>query len=327
MTTAGTGAREQVARLLTLVPFLHAHESVRLEDAALAMGVPTSQVVKDLKVLLMCGLPGGYPDDLIDVDLDALEGDEADGVIRISNADYLSRPLRLTPTEATALIVALRAVRDSASADTREVVGRTLRKLEQAAAGGSGHQHVEVDAAGPGVDRVRARLEEALAGGRQVRLHYWVPTRDETGDRLVDPLRLLSAQGFDYLEGWCHAAEGERLFRLDRIHDLAVLESPAAEHEQLPTTDLSERLFRAAAQGPVVTLRLRPGAHWVPEYYPVEAVRHLDDGLLEVDLRVSDVRWLQRLVLRLAPHADVLGPPDVAQACAAAARDALALYG
>ena len=32
-----------------------------------------TQVLADLKVLLMCGLPGGYPDDLIDVDLDALE--------------------------------------------------------------------------------------------------------------------------------------------------------------------------------------------------------------------------------------------------------------
>ena len=54
----------------------------------------------DLKVLFMCGLPGGYPDDLIDVDIDALEGPDglrADGVIRVSNADYLARPLRLTP--------------------------------------------------------------------------------------------------------------------------------------------------------------------------------------------------------------------------------------
>ena len=47
----------------------------------------------------MCGLPGGYPDDLIDVDLDALEGPDGvrtDGVIRVSNADYLARPLRLS---------------------------------------------------------------------------------------------------------------------------------------------------------------------------------------------------------------------------------------
>ena len=53
------GAKDQVARLLTLVPFLHTHGQVRLEDAAHALGVPSPQLVKDLKVLLMCGLPGG----------------------------------------------------------------------------------------------------------------------------------------------------------------------------------------------------------------------------------------------------------------------------
>ena len=54
-------------------------------------GVQPEQIVKDLNVLLFCGLPGLGMDDLIDVDLDALEGE---GVIRVSNADYLARPLR-----------------------------------------------------------------------------------------------------------------------------------------------------------------------------------------------------------------------------------------
>ena len=69
-----SGAKDQVARLLTLVPYLHTHGQVRLDEAAAALGVEPDQLLGDLKVLLMCGLPGGYPDDLIDVDLDALEG-------------------------------------------------------------------------------------------------------------------------------------------------------------------------------------------------------------------------------------------------------------
>src|SRR3954449_8484785 len=128
------GAQAQVARLLRLVPLLHGHDRVRVSEAADLLGVAPRQLLSDLKVLLMCGLPGGYPDDLIDVDLDALEGPEADGVIRVSNADYLARPLRLTPTEATAIIVALRALRSGARDETREVVDRALAKLEAAAA-------------------------------------------------------------------------------------------------------------------------------------------------------------------------------------------------
>ena len=99
----------------------------------------------------MCGLPGGYPDDLIDVDLDAIEGPEAEGVIRVSNADYLARPLQLSPTEATAVIVALRALRSGAGDATREIVDRTLAKLEAAV---QGETDPLVD---PGTDRGGAR--------------------------------------------------------------------------------------------------------------------------------------------------------------------------
>ena len=55
-----------MARLLTLVPYLHARGSVRLDEAAAALRVDPDQLLRDLKVLFMCGLPGGYPDDLID---------------------------------------------------------------------------------------------------------------------------------------------------------------------------------------------------------------------------------------------------------------------
>ena len=72
----GQGAKDQVARLLTLVPMLHIHGQMRLGDAARALGVSPDQLLKDLKVLFLVGLPGGYPDDLIDVDLDPLEGPE-----------------------------------------------------------------------------------------------------------------------------------------------------------------------------------------------------------------------------------------------------------
>ena len=75
-----------------------------------------------------------------------------------------------------------------------------------------------------------------------------------------------------------------------------------------------------------MTLRLAPRARWVAEYYPVEATRERRGGHLEVDLLVADRRWLGRLLLRLAPHATVVGPPEYAQAFSAAAQDALSLY-
>jgi proteasome accessory factor C len=324
-----TGAKDQVARLLTLVPFLHAHDGVRLEEAAKALGIPSEQLLSDLKVLLMCGLPGGYPDDLIDVDLDALEGPEADGVIRVSNAEYLARPLRLNPTEATAIIVALRALRGGARDDTREVVDRALAKLEAAAAEGSAARLIDPGEEDPDrqdLVRLEADLQDAVARQRQVRLSYYVPSRDEQSERTVDPRGVVTAQGFSYLDAWDHNAEAPRLFRLDRIEAAEVLDAPVESEPEAPR-DLSDGLFRQADDTTLVTLRVERPARWIVEYYPVEAVRSRRGGALEVDLLVADERWLQRLLLRLAPHARVLRPTAYDDAFTAAARAALSLYG
>ena len=121
-----SGARDQVARLLALVPYLQARGEVSLDQASADFGVRPTQIVKDLNVLWFCGLPGLGMGDLIDIDMEALEGE---GVIRLSNAEYLTRPLRLGSTEASALIVALRTLRDVGDETVRPVVDRTLAKL------------------------------------------------------------------------------------------------------------------------------------------------------------------------------------------------------
>lgn len=320
--TAG-GAREQVSRLLTLVPYLHARGQVGVEEAAALLGVTPEQVVRDLKVLFVCGLPGGYPDDLIDVDLDALEGQDADGVIRVSNADYLARPLRLTSGEASAVTVALLAVRSGAPDETREIVDRVLGKLQTASADAP-EVAVATDP-GDALAALRARLADAVAAGRRLRLTYWVPSRDEETERVVDPRAVVSVRGADYLDAWCHAAQADRLFRLDRIHGVEVLDEEVT-HRPGTQRDLAGDLFDFGGHAEPVTLRLAAPAAWVAEYYQVDEARTRPDGDLEVDLPVADRRWLERLVLQLAPHAEVLAPASVHQDVTARAREALRLY-
>ena len=152
-------------------------------------------------MLFMCGLPGGYPDELIDVDLDALQDERGkvhgDGVIRVSNADYLDRPLRLTPVEASAMIVALRALRSGSAPDTAEIVDRVLAKLEGAAAAGPGQRRRRrrPRRARPAASSrpSAARLDDAARRQVQVELDYYVPARDELSHRVVDPRGMVRA--------------------------------------------------------------------------------------------------------------------------------------
>jgi proteasome accessory factor C len=318
------GSKDQIARLLTLVPYLHARGEIRLAEAATMLGVSEWQVTKDLRVLWMCGLPGGLPDDLIDVDMEALEGADGDRVIRVQNADYLARPLRLSPTEATALIVALRAMRDTAGDSTREVVDRALAKLEQAAAEAAPLVHA--GAQDDEVAAVRRTIESAIGAGRQVRITYYVPTRDEESVRTIDPHQLTRAHQAEYVDAWCHVAEAPRWFRLDRIREAEVLDLPVssdATSRELP--DGSETAL-LGSDATLATVDLAPQAQWITEYYPVEEVRPAADGHVEADLWVADPQWLVRLALRSAPHVRVVGPQEFTAQFAVTVARIKALY-
>ena len=319
------GSKEQVTRLLALAPYLQTRGEVPLKEVAADFGVTPGQMLKDLRVLYLCGLPGYGPGELIDINVEALE-DDPDGLVRVDNAEFLARPLRLGSNEASALIVALHALLDSSPAGSREVVERTLAKLEEAAAAGSTPLvDVHLPRPRPAVEGAAKALTAAIAANRQVRLDYYVPTRDETTQRVVDPIAVTRTQGRDYLDAWCHLAEDRRLFRVDRITGLEVLESPRIAHDLEPR-DLSEGLFEPGPEDLRARVRLGPEMRWFAEYYPVLTTREADGGGLEVTLAVSDERWLLRLALRFGPGLTVLEPAELRARVEDVARDALRLH-
>src|SRR3546814_17340180 len=67
------------------------------------------------------------PGDLIEVDLDALDGES---MLHIHTADYFSAPLRLSTAEASAITVALRTLREVAEEETTQRLDGTLAEIE-----------------------------------------------------------------------------------------------------------------------------------------------------------------------------------------------------
>jgi proteasome accessory factor C len=167
-------------------------------------------------------------------------------------------------------------------------------------------------------------IREALTAGRALRIRYYTAGRDAVSQRTVDPMRLLIADGRSYLEAWCRRAEAVRLFRLDRVDDVVLLDEPAAPPPDAVPTDVSEGAFRARAEHSSAVLELAPEARWVAEYYPVEQVVELTGGRARVLLRYADPDWLVRLVLGLGGGARLLEPPELAEVVGERARAALA---
>ena len=324
MTRRPSGAQEQVSRLLSLLPYLLSHPNARVADVARLFGVAEQQILRDLNVLWFSGLPGLAMGDYIEVDMEAAEGE---GVINVSNADYLARPLRLGTDEALALVVALRTLAAMPGTYDRSAVDRAVTKLECAAgAAAERAAAVRVEVDGDAVADVASTVRRALDEKRRLHLSYWVPGRDETTERDVDPMRLALADGRLYLEGWCRRAESVRLFRLDRVAGIALLDLPAEVPRQARSRDLGAGIFQPSPDDLLVMLVLEPAGRWVADYYPCETVDEIGAGRLRVTVRVADPRWMRRLALRLGGTGRIVDPPDLAAAAVADARAALDAY-
>ena len=159
---------------------------------------------------------------------------------------------------------------------------------------------------------VLAKVRDALGRGRRLHLSYYVPGRDEATERDVDPMRLLVVEGRSYLEGWCRRAEDVRLFRLDRVLAIEVLDVAAEVPPQAEQVDVDQGLFRPSPQDVQVVFELVAAGRWVAEYYPCEEVTELGDGRLRIRLRTPDTRWVRRLALRLGEDGRV-SPPELAE--------------
>ncbi|MGQ0744320.1 MAG: WYL domain-containing protein [Acidimicrobiales bacterium] len=291
--TAKLGADGRLSRLLAIVPWVVARDGPRLEEVCMRFGLSKSELVADLDLLFLCGLPPYTPDVLIDVDI-------SDGRVWIRLAEYFSRPLRLTPAEALALLAAGQAAMATPGADGGGALARGLAKLGQVVSVDPGKT---LDVAMEPVDgQVMATVLGAQALSEQVEIDYYSAGRDQWSRRCIDPYDVFAAAGAWYVTGWCHQAVAERQFRVDRIRHARLtgnrFEPPANRPEQA--------IYRPRPQDPRVTLAISAEARWVIEQYPTQEWTQGEDGGYRVVLAVSSPAWLERLLLRLGPAATVV---------------------
>ena len=313
---------DRLRRILAIVPWVAERDGPSVDEISARFAIDRADLLDDLDVVFMVGIPPYTPDTLIDVVVD-------DDRVWIHLGDYFRRPLRLTPAEGLGLLAAGEAVRAAPGEDAGGSLARGLEKLADALGvrvGNDGELDVSLGDAPPATIEL---LREASRSGHQVELDYYSYGRDTHAVRVVDPYRVYAQQGNWYLLGWCHRANDERVFRLDRIQTATRLESAFDRPESLPDA----AVFAAHEGDLVVTLRLEPEARWVVEHYPVVDSKIGPDGSITATLSVSAVPWLARLLVTLGPSAEVIdvqgggaATDDIDGLAAATAKRILARY-
>jgi proteasome accessory factor C len=286
-------ASDRLQRLLSLIPWVADRDGPSVDEVCTRFGISEANLLADLELVQFVGVPPYTPDELFEAVVE-------DGRVWIHLTPSFRGPLRLTPEQGLAVVAAGAGLLAVPGAEPEGPLARGLGKLATTL-GVDPDEVFEIHLGEASASTMRV-LEDAVASHHQVELDYYAFGRDERATRVVDPLRLYADQGEWYLLGFCHRADGERVFRVDRIQAVTPLAS-TFDREQPESLGV----YEPRPDDPRVTLDLAPEAGWVVGQYPLESVEELGDGRIRVRMAISAIPWLERLLLRLGSAATVVG--------------------
>ncbi|MCR4418721.1 MAG: WYL domain-containing protein [Clostridia bacterium] len=200
-------------------------------------------------------------------------------------------------------------------------------------------RYVYVSGYGPASPHRNARLVEgilqAIRLAKRVRFSYRRASDGQVTEREVEPYGLLCRHGVWYLAGRCLAAGERRVFRLDHMERLDLVEnSTYAIPEGFSLRDAYAHAWGVWTEeepGPPETVRLRvsPGlAHKfrVTRYHESQTVAELPGGGLEVRFEVSGAAEMIPWLLGWGASLEVLEPGWLREELAAVLEETLGLY-
>ena len=301
---------ERVQRMLTLVPWLSSNPGVSMTETALNFGISVEQLEKDLWTLVVSGLPGHGPDQLIDIDF------WDDGDIYVRDPQVLKTSMRLSADESTALLVGLRLLAQISDGETRSVVLAAAGRIEAALGASDVGLVVDVDIA----SSVRTGLDSVLGNGSAAAITYCGATDDVLSDRIIWPRQVYTIDDILYVEAYCQSAEANRTFRLDRILSFEEVERPIPVGADLSAT---RQPIAHEDSEETATLTFSPAKAWAADLHSVHSREVSSDGSVTVTMGYFDPEWLISWVMSLGEGVAIVAPPELRQATFEAAERAL----
>lgn len=183
--------------------------------------------------------------------------------------------------------------------------------------------------------KVEAKHFQTIAGalldGKRLRLQYWNRDRSEQTSRDISPQQLVHYRENWVLDAWCHMRGGLRIFALEAIQAVQVLDeasievAPEAMQEHFRS---GYGIFAGKAVNRAKVKFSAKRAQWVNKerWHHDQTSSHLDDGSYVLEVPYSNDQELIMDLLRHSPEVEVLEPAELrlklhAALCAAASKN------
>ncbi len=293
-------------RVLTVLELLQSHGRMTGAEIARRLEVNIRTARHYVEMLQDLGIP-----------VEAVRGRY--GAYRL-RPGYKLPPLFFTEEEAFALTLGLLVSRHLGLSATAPAAEGTLAKVERVLPEQvrsrlqSMEQTLVLDVGipcGAPTSSVVMALSTAVKTERRVRIRYQSVQSGET-ERAFDPYGIVYRQGYWYTTGYCHLRQAQRLFRLDRISQLTMLNETFTRPPDFDTLEEVERSLASVPSDWQVEVRLETtleeAQRWIaPGRVQLEEV---DNGII-FRCYTEDLAWMARFLSGLAVPFTVRHPPEL----------------
>ncbi|MFZ9211714.1 MAG: WYL domain-containing protein [Candidatus Nanopelagicaceae bacterium] len=293
-------------RLLDLVPYIVAHPGISITELAKVFSISRDEVLKDLNLLFLCGLPGYTPLELIDISFD-----EESVVIR--DPQNLAAPRNLNESEALIARIALAALEES-TPKTSAAYLQIIALREKIAEAFS--SSIPASAITFTLDKERATLEaieNAIKQELDLEMTYNNVTKDSSSKRSITPISIIAEDKRTLVSAYCHSAKALRTFNLAQISEVST-------KERSTRTDL-ERLEDSRGSSAEVIIK-SGDSRFVSEN--ASSLKEISKSCYQID--IFQPEWIVRSVLAGADSLELAKPLELRAEIAERANRALLAY-
>ncbi|MFZ9724872.1 MAG: WYL domain-containing protein [Candidatus Nanopelagicaceae bacterium] len=293
-------------RLLDLVPYIVAHPGISITELAKVFSISRDEVLKDLNLLFLCGLPGYTPLELIDISFD-----EESVVIR--DPQNLAAPRNLNESEALIARIALAALEES-TPKTSAAYLQIIALREKIAEAFS--SSIPASAITFTLDKERATveaIENAIKQELDLEMTYNNVTKDSSSRRSITPISIIAEDKRTLVSAYCHSAKALRTFNLAQISEVST-------KERGTRTDL-KRLEDSRGSSAEVIIKSED-SRFLSEN--ASSLKELSKSCYQID--IFQPEWIVRSVLAGADSLELAKPLELRAEIAERANRALLAY-
>lgn len=156
-------------------------------------------------------------------------------------------------------------------------------------------------------------IRDAITGQRRLQISY-VNQKGESGERIIEPLKLVFQHKDWYLYAYCCMREDFRFFKLNRVAAMRQMDEMCI-HDYREYSGV-EAVKPAAYVGEKITFRgiFEPSAlSYLYDMLPGAAFEKLPEGKVQVSAEVREDAWFHSFLLFFGPDVTAIEPPELAE--------------